>query len=98
MTAWSNILYLDIDSISPNCGSINGGTLLTIAGQGFGSVPKENAIIKVSGSPCNIEEITDNAIKCRTTKTNQQYLNRDHFPGMNNKYWFYRVFPNERFK
>jgi len=76
------LFVLDIDSISPNCGSVNGGTLITITGQGFGSVPKENATVKVSGSLCNIEEITDDTIKCRTTKVEQEYLIRHHFPGI----------------
>jgi len=61
---------------------MNGGTLLTITGQGFGSVLKENANVEVSGSPCKVEEITDDIIKCRTTKVNQEYLKRDHFAGI----------------
>ena len=61
---------------------MNGGTLLTITGKGFGSVPSSNVAIKVAGSICAVQEVTDTTIKCITAPADSDYLQHDRFPGI----------------
>ena len=57
-----------ISSITPTSGSINGGTLLTIAGTNFNN-DTQNTLVYVGHTLnwfCTIESITPTEIKCRT--------------------------------
>jgi hypothetical protein len=52
-----------VSDISPNGGSENGGTLVTITGENF----DENVTIEIGGADCNFETLTsDNEISCLT--------------------------------
>uniref|UniRef100_A0A7M5WXN7 IPT/TIG domain-containing protein n=3 Tax=Clytia hemisphaerica TaxID=252671 RepID=A0A7M5WXN7_9CNID len=73
--------YANVESISPDCGSIMGGTQLTITGKGFGSADVSKVKVKVAGVECLIDEVTDTVIKCTTGEINPLNLERDSFPG-----------------
>ena len=53
-----------IQSISPNNGSIFGGTVLTIYGNGFDR--KENTKVSIGNSICDIQSVTSSNIVCVT--------------------------------
>ena len=56
---------LRIDSVSPTSGSFNGGTDITLSGEGFSPNPVENQI-KVCGIPCGVTSASTTAISCST--------------------------------
>lgn len=51
-----------LKSISPNSGSIYGGTVLTITGNGFDSTTK----VLIDTTVCKITNYTINTLKCLT--------------------------------
>ena len=53
-----------VDSISPQQGSVLGGTLLTITGEHYGTQATDNPV-KVGDNYCLIEATSENEIKCR---------------------------------
>ena len=53
-----------VTSISPQQGSLAGGSDLTIAGWGFGSV-RSDLSIEVGGIACDVSEITTAGVRCR---------------------------------
>ncbi|XP_068236296.1 fibrocystin-L-like [Palaemon carinicauda] len=57
--------YPGIFGISPNTGGSTGGTLLTINGVGFDPNPGTTEV-KVGGSVCQVQEVTDDIIRCLT--------------------------------
>lgn len=64
-----------ISSVSPNTGSYNGGTLLTITGNNF-SPEIQNTLIFIGDTLnwfCNIESITLTQVKCRTPAISSAY-------------------------
>ena len=68
-------------SISPNTGSMEGGTLLTITGEYFGKRTKYTWV-KVAGTPCKIVDVQPNQIKCVTGKPNPESLKGNTFAGI----------------
>ena len=60
-------VYPKIKSVSPNAGSLNGNTLVTIEGSGFVSDGLGGTVsVMVGDSECTVEEMTETLIKCRT--------------------------------
>lgn len=60
-------ICLDIESVSPATGGMNGGTLLSIKGKGFGAA-KKNIKIDIAGLPCEVQSNTKDEIICKTGK------------------------------
>ena len=61
-----------LTSISPTEGSLHGGLIVTINGNGFN--PREDATNVVIGLvPCHIKNITTSVIKCKTSKQEEGY-------------------------
>ena len=56
---------LSVSGVTPRRGSLNGGTLLTIAGKGFGANNTDNKVM-LGNVSCEVTESTENEIKCRT--------------------------------
>jgi hypothetical protein len=66
----------NVTSVTPNLGSRYGGTLLTITGKNFGTVPTDNPVqISTLGGvgsiDCFVKTITPTGITCRVGETNQ---------------------------
>jgi len=76
-----NVFVLVVHSISPDTGSMEGGTLLTITGEFFGR-RTEGAWVKVAGTPCKIVDVQPNQIKCVTGKADEENLKGDLFAGI----------------
>ena len=55
--------HLAVKTISPNSGSIHGGTLVTITGNSFSS----NTRIAIASYPCIIVNVNSRELKCLTT-------------------------------
>ena len=53
-----------LTTISPTQGSVNGGLLLTINGNGFGTL--DSTSVTIGQVPCEITDITISVIKCKT--------------------------------
>ncbi|KAM9385916.1 fibrocystin-L-like isoform 2-T2 [Pholidichthys leucotaenia] len=53
---------LNVSSVSPLSGSLEGGTLLTVEGYGFCT----NTTVTVGSAECTVVEATDTELKCRT--------------------------------
>jgi len=53
-----------VDTIQPLQGSVLGGTLLTITGSHYGTVPSDNPV-KVGDNYCLVQETSEFEIKCR---------------------------------
>lgn len=64
-----------VSSISPQTGSINGGTLLTITGVNFATGPQETLVYVgfTLNWFCTIESITTTQIQCRTPAISDKY-------------------------
>ena len=56
---------LSVSSVTPNKGSLNGRTLLTIAGEGFSTNNTDNKVM-LGNVKCEVTESTESEIKCRT--------------------------------
>ena len=54
-----------IDSLSPNAGSVLGGTLLTLQGSGF-SISTERVSVRVGEVPCSVISSSNSEISCIT--------------------------------
>jgi hypothetical protein len=59
-----------VTSVSPQTGSIYGGTMLTITGTNFGTVPTDNPVSIVYGgavgsTACFVKTISSTKITCR---------------------------------
>mmetsp|Transcript_20181 Transcript_20181/g.37625 ORF Transcript_20181/g.37625 Transcript_20181/m.37625 type:complete len:2913 (-) Transcript_20181:48-8786(-) len=66
-------LRFDITKITPQVGSVHGGTLLSIEGFGFSKVPSNSVVWFDDDTYCNIEGTSSNSlIKCRTPPQGQQ--------------------------
>lgn len=52
-----------LTSISPNTGSTNGGTLVTIAGNGFVT---NKTTVTIGGNACDLKTVTSTSIECAT--------------------------------
>ncbi len=59
---------LIVKSINPSSGSIYGGTVVTLSGNGF----KSNSVVKFDSSTCNVINATINQLICKTTSHAQQ--------------------------
>ena len=59
---------LRVDSISPNHGSIYGGTIIMITGIGFG-MNSDEVEVTVAGFPCHLLDIADTNIVCQIGET-----------------------------
>ncbi|XP_033119893.1 fibrocystin-L-like [Anneissia japonica] len=70
-------MHADVTGVTPDEGSVEGGTLITVAGKYFG-LNAEGVGVKVGGVDCNIVDVTDTAIKCIT---GAQPSNHTSFPG-----------------
>eukprot|EP00742_Colponemidia_sp_Colp-10_P000666 GILJ01000725.1.p1 GENE.GILJ01000725.1~~GILJ01000725.1.p1 ORF type:complete len:5003 (-),score=847.36 GILJ01000725.1:252-15260(-) len=57
---------LNIETVSPSTGSLMGGTLVTITGEGFGSNASVSAV-SIADFECSIQSINDTQIVCMTT-------------------------------
>lgn len=67
----------NVTSISPQSGSIYGGTLITITGTNFGKEFTDNPVqISTLGAvgsvDCFLQSISETEIKCRLDKTNKE--------------------------
>ncbi|CAF3637436.1 unnamed protein product [Rotaria sp. Silwood1] len=58
--------YAVISSVTPNSGSTQGGTTLTISGNYFSSSANYPLVVKVGGQPCTILSSTTTTIQCQT--------------------------------
>ena len=54
--------------VSPNHGSLLGGTCVAIAGEGFGN---DTSLVKVTigNAPCEVKTVTDTEITCVTQRS-----------------------------
>jgi hypothetical protein len=68
---YSEAASATVASVSPNRGSTAGGTLLTIAGTGFGSAVR-GVQVMVGTVPCVVTEVAPLLLKCVTGTTNVQ--------------------------
>ncbi|KAK3107032.1 hypothetical protein FSP39_005622 [Pinctada imbricata] len=59
---------LKLQNINPTRGSIHGGTLLTLTGEGF-STDKNSTMVKVGSHDCHVEDATANQIICKVADT-----------------------------
>lgn len=70
-SAYSMIYYyLHVYDINPKCGSLVGGSSLTITGEGFGD-NKTRAAVFVGDHPCHVNTLSDNEITCTTTSASK---------------------------
>ena len=58
--------YPRVDSVSPAVGSLEGGTVVTVAGGGF-AMDLRDASVSVRGRPCRVTASSIEAIVCNTT-------------------------------
>ena len=58
-----------IRSISPQTGSLMGGSILTIKGNGFSSDPNQS-VVQIAGAPCKILSASYNQVQCQTAAKN----------------------------
>ena len=75
----SIFVSLVVESISPANGSLEGGTILTIAGQYFSESGRYPLSINVGNEPCIILNMNLTIIQCQTS--NMSAVNRSHFHG-----------------
>jgi hypothetical protein len=80
----TNYTYvLSVSDVSPKRGSLNGGTEVTISGEGFHSNMSGN-VVKLGEKRCVVFESTSSEIKCRTENGGSivQIDNSGSHPGM----------------
>ncbi|CAF3402120.1 unnamed protein product [Rotaria sp. Silwood1] len=58
--------YAVISSVTPNSGSTQGGTLLTINGNYFSNSASYPLVVQIGGEPCTILSSTTTTIQCQT--------------------------------
>ena len=75
-----------IASVTPNSGSVNGGTLVTISGNGFLS----NSSVNFDAASCKIISASINQITCETTAHDSQSvdINVDSNPAFSNGFTY----------
>ena len=56
---------LSVSGISPKQGSLSGGTVLTISGEGFSTNVTQNTV-RLGDVQCGVFESTETQMKCRT--------------------------------
>lgn len=56
-----------VDSVDPSTGSLAGGTLVTVSGNGF----DETAAVDIDGNACEVVEVSSTEISCRTPASTQ---------------------------
>lgn len=71
--------YLAITEISPNNGSINGGTMLTINGNYFSDSSRYPLSVNIDDEPCIILSTNLTTIQCQTLASST--VNRSHYHG-----------------
>jgi hypothetical protein len=71
------LYYLVISSVSPNTGSTQGGTILTINGQFFCNNAEYPLVVNVGGQTCTVLNVSLTTILCQTpvapTSSQSQY-------------------------
>jgi hypothetical protein len=72
-------IYGDVQSVSPSLGGLNGGTRLTITGQGFSDLLSDNIVI-VGEHPCAVITSTPTKITCETS-ARKSFTNRSFYAG-----------------
>jgi len=72
-TIYSLCLFPAIASISPDTGSIAGGTKITIKGYGFDTITAR-FVVYVGGVPCDVTSSTQNIIYCTTRPATSNLL------------------------
>ena len=80
----SQISYvLHVDSISPQQGGLDGGTLVTITGAGFSTDEPHDNLIAFGESPCDVVMATSTEIVCRagSSGTVHEVTNNGEDPG-----------------
>lgn len=60
------LLLPEVTNVSPESGSTEGGTLLTIQGSGYGRTTG-NVAVMISSSPCTVQSINYTHLTCMTT-------------------------------
>ncbi|XP_068189914.1 fibrocystin-L-like [Antennarius striatus] len=73
--------YAEVTGVSPSKGSVMGGTLLTVHGHFLGDQTNEAARVLVKGLPCEIQNVSDDRITCRTAKNNMKNDSQTCYPG-----------------
>ncbi|CAF4384548.1 unnamed protein product [Rotaria magnacalcarata] len=58
--------YAVISSVSPNTGSLHGGTTLTINGEDFCNNAQYPVVVNVGGQPCTVLNASLTTIQCQT--------------------------------
>jgi hypothetical protein len=58
--------FLVISSVSPNTGSTQGSTTLTINGENFCSNAQYPVVVNVGGQPCTVVNVSLTSILCQT--------------------------------
>jgi hypothetical protein len=58
--------FLVISSVSPNTGSTQGGTTLTISGENFCNNAQYPVVVNVGGQPCTVVNASLTSILCQT--------------------------------
>ena len=71
----------DIESVTPNTGGMNGGTLLSIKGKGFGA-PKDKIKVDIAGLPCVVQSNTATEIICKTAKAAASDFTASNYTGI----------------
>ncbi|KAK7898488.1 hypothetical protein WMY93_019341 [Mugilogobius chulae] len=60
--------YIEVTGVSPSQGSIKGGTTLTIHGRYLGDQTDYPARVVVGGLPCEVLDVADDKILCKTSE------------------------------
>lgn len=63
----SFLLQPTVQSVSPQSGSVKGGSILTIKGDGF-SLDNSQTYVHIGGAACKIDSISYNQIRCKTSE------------------------------
>ncbi|CAF94002.1 unnamed protein product, partial [Tetraodon nigroviridis] len=74
-----------VTGVSPSKGSVEGGTLLTVDGRFFDQTDQP-ARVFVGGLPCEIENVSDDRITCRTAKQDPA-SKKTVYPGLKIEAW-----------
>lgn len=61
------IIILVVSSITPNTGSTQGGTKLTITGNYFSNSIQYPLVVKVGGNVCTILNVNQTTVECETS-------------------------------
>ncbi|XP_072425699.1 fibrocystin-L-like [Chiloscyllium punctatum] len=64
---------LRVTEVTPQQGSLYGGTKITISGSGFSPVPEDN-IVQIGSVPCHITFASSNVLKCVSDQTGRKFV------------------------